>query len=121
MVTISAEAKGENATTKKAVEDDVRDLIQRELMPAAKPGAAASAQQQPSPPLAPSFQNSGATTIDAIERLITELQETREYLKNEGDRIARATERYEKMTQNAAASVEIISDTIHRWRKNGFS
>ncbi|MBN8956035.1 MAG: hypothetical protein J0H17_05535 [Rhizobiales bacterium] len=120
MVTISAEGKGENTTTKKAVEDDVRDLIQRELMPAAKPGASASAQQ-PSPPLAPSFQSAGATTIDAIERLISELQETREYLKNEGDRIARATERYEKMTQNAAASVEIISDTIHRWRKSGFS
>jgi hypothetical protein len=118
MVTISAEGKGENTTTKKAVEDDVRDLIQRELMPAAKPGVAA---QQPSPPLAPSFQSAGATTIDAIERLISELQETREYLKNEGDRIARATERYEKMTQNAAASVEIISDTIHRWRKSGFS
>jgi hypothetical protein len=119
MVTISAEGKGENTTTKKAVEDDVRDLIQRELMPVAKPGATAA--QQPSPPLAPSFQSAGATTIDAIERLIVELQETREYLKNEGDRIARATERYEKMTQNAAASVEIISDTIHRWRKSGFS
>lgn len=120
MVTISAEAKGETATTKKAVEDDVRELIQREIVPVAKPIHSASAQQ-PSPPLAPSVQNAGATTIDAIERLIGELQETREYLKNEGDRIARATERYEKMSQNAAASVEIISDTIHRWRKTGFS
>ncbi len=114
-----------------AVEDDVRDLIRREIAPALKPIVSASARppqppqpaptQQASPPLAPATHHPGSLTIDAIDRLIAELQETRDYLRDEGDRLARATERYEKMSQNAAASVEIISDTVQRWRRTGFS
>ncbi|MGE0752066.1 MAG: hypothetical protein AB7K64_15935 [Variibacter sp.] len=121
MKTIANDPKAENPAALGAVEDDVRALVQREIAPMLKTVTAPSAHHA-SPPLAPAAQNAaGSTTIDAIDRLIGELQETRDYLKTEGDRIARATARYEKVSQNAAASVEIISDTISQWRKTGFS
>jgi hypothetical protein len=100
-----------------AVEDEMRDLVRREIAPAvSKPSAEASAHDV-SPPLVPLIQTSGATTIDAIERLIAELQETRDYLKTEAERIARASSRYAQMSQSASASVQIISETLQQWKK----
>lgn len=111
-------SEGSAKTT--AVEDEMRDLIRRQIAPtASKPSSEGPSAHEASPPLVPSITASGATTIEAIERLITELQETRDYLKSEAERIARASARYAQMTQSASASVQIISETLQQWRKGG--
>jgi hypothetical protein len=58
--------------------------------------------------LAPVIQRLGAPSIAQIERLIGELQETKNYLESEGERIQGEMVRYLKFTQLAAASVKII-------------
>jgi hypothetical protein len=120
MNAMNQETTSEGSTKTSAVEDEMRDLIRRQIIPAvSKPAAEASPAHESSPPLVPSIQASGATTIEAIERLITELQETRDYLRNEAERIARASARYAQMSQSASASVLIISETLQQWKKNG--
>jgi hypothetical protein len=57
-------------------------------------------------------QKIGATSIAEIERLIEQLQETRNFLESEGERIQRETARYINLTQRALASVRIIFDTL---------
>jgi hypothetical protein len=100
-----------------AVEDEMRDIVRREIAATmSKPEPETPAQEQ-SPPLVPQMKASGATTIEAIERLIAELQETRDYLKTEAERIARASARYAKMSQSASTSVQIISETLQQWKK----
>jgi hypothetical protein len=61
---------------------------------------------------APLVQKIGATSIAEIEKLIGELQETRNFLESEGERIQQETARYIKLTQRALASVRIIFDTL---------
>jgi hypothetical protein len=110
----------QGATKTSAVEDEMRELIRRQIAPTvSKPPAETSAAQEFSPPLVPTIAASGAGTIEAIERLIGELQETRDYLKTEAERIARASARYAQMSQSASASVLIISETLQQWRKGG--
>ena len=68
---------------------------------------------------APFIQKIGAASIAEIEKLIEELQETRNFLESEGARIQRETARYIDLTQRALASVKIIFDTLSGWRQAG--
>jgi hypothetical protein len=67
----------------------------------------------------PLVQPIGATSIAEIEKLIGELQETRNFLESEGERIQRETARYIDLTQRALASVRIIFDTPSGWQQAG--
>lgn len=71
------------------------------------------------PDSAPLIQKIGATSIAEIEKLIWELQETRNFLESEGQRIQRETARYINLTQRALDSVRIIFDTLSGWRRAG--
>jgi hypothetical protein len=116
---VPLEAVSEDLVRVNAVEDELRDLIRREVAQApAKEFADNPSALGFSPPLVPSTQNgSGATPIDSLERLIGELQQTRDYLRTEAQPIERASARYTQMAQTASASVQIISDTLRQWRK----
>jgi hypothetical protein len=61
----------------------------------------------------------GMTSITDIDQLIGELEEARDYLKSEEDRIRAETARYTAITQAASASVKVISDAVREWRKPG--
>jgi hypothetical protein len=69
--------------------------------------------------LGESFPKLGATSMAEIEKLIAELQETRNFLESEGERIQRETARYLNLAQMASASVKIIFDTVSGWRETG--
>jgi hypothetical protein len=69
--------------------------------------------------LGESFSKIGAISIAEIEKLIAELQETRNFLESEGERIQRDTARYVNLTQMASASVRIISDIVSGSRERG--
>jgi hypothetical protein len=61
----------------------------------------------------------GATSIGEIEKLIGDMQEAKNFLQSEGERIQRETARYTKLAQTASASIEIIFDTVRGWREAG--
>jgi hypothetical protein len=69
--------------------------------------------------IAPLIQNVGATSIAEIEKLMSDLQEVKNFLQYEGERIQRETARYMNLTQMASASVKIIFDTVSGWREAG--
>ena len=47
------------------------------------------------------------------------MQEARNFLRTEGERIERETARYTKLARTASASVEIIFDIVRGWREAG--
>ena len=84
--------------------------------------------EQPTAPLIESDQelaslirHVGTTSITDIDQLIDELEEARDYLKSEEERIKAETVRYTALTQAASASVKIIFDAVRPWRKAGHS
>jgi len=68
---------------------------------------------------APVIQKLGAPSIAQIEKLIGQLQEAKNLLESEGERIQREMARYIKFTQLASASVKIIFETVSEWRQEG--
>jgi hypothetical protein len=60
-----------------------------------------------------------AKSIVELERLIGELQQARDHLQREGERIEREAAGYVALSQTALESVKIISETVGEWRKAG--
>src|SRR6266446_880074 len=69
--------------------------------------------------ISPLIEKIGATSIAEIEKQIGELQEAKNFLQSEGERVRREAANYTNLTQMALASVKIISDTVARWREAG--
>jgi hypothetical protein len=94
-----------------AIESESRNLVQAEAPSTPKPETDVE--------IAPLIQKVGASSIAEIENLIEELQEARDFLQSEGERIERETAHYTNLTQMASASVKIIFDTVAGWREAG--
>ncbi len=66
--------------------------------------------------LASLIRSVGLTSITDIESLVSELQDARDYLQSEGERIRAEIGRYIALTGAASASVKIIFDALRAWR-----
>jgi hypothetical protein len=71
------------------------------------------------PDSAPLIHRIGAPSIAEIEKLIGELQEVRNFLESEGERIQREAAGCIDLLQRTLASVTIIFDTLSGWRQAG--
>ena len=86
------------------VEGEVCDL------PHAKVGMQAAHEE-----MVPLIQELEATPTAEIERLIAELQEAKDHLQSERERIEQETSRYTSLTQMASTTARIISDAVAQW------
>jgi hypothetical protein len=58
-----------------------------------------------------------ATAVQEIDRLITELEASRDKLHNEGVRVQREIVQYATFTQAALQSTKIIAESLTQWKK----
>jgi hypothetical protein len=57
-----------------------------------------------------------AHSVDELEGLFSELQEVRDFLKSEGDRVQREVANYAQLNQSALTAIKIITETIGPWK-----
>src|SRR6516162_3360922 len=58
-----------------------------------------------------------SNSIDRLERLIVEIQEMREFLRSEGERVQREIVSYAQLNQNVAlAASKIKAETVGTWK-----
>ena len=69
--------------------------------------------------LASLIRSVGMTSITDIDNLVSELQEARDYLQSEGERIRAEVAHYAALAGAASASVKIIFDVLRAWRTTG--
>jgi hypothetical protein len=109
---VDAQKRGPTAATS---EDKIRELIRGEA-----PRAVLANDDAPAEPsidtIARILKRVGAASIAGMERLISELDEARTFLKTEGERIQREAAHYANLTQTADASVKIIAESLREWR-----
>jgi hypothetical protein len=65
--------------------------------------------------IAPLIHKVGATSIAEIDRLMAELQEAKDHLQSERERIEHEAVCYTNLAQMASATVKIISDAVSQW------
>lgn len=62
------------------------------------------------------IQRVSGQSIEEIERVITELSQVRDMLRNEGDRVQREIAGYAALSQAAMTSMKIIAESLAQWR-----
>jgi len=92
------------------IESETRDLVRLE---------APTPASETDVDIAPLVQKIGVLPIAEIEKMIGELQQAKDFLQSEGERVQREAKHYTTLTQMASASVKIISDTVTGWREAG--
>lgn len=93
--------------TSRTLEGGIRAIVRdHKLAKAAEPASEACEE----------ILETGARSIADIEKLVEELQEARDYLQSEGERVRQENTRYIHLAQTASASVKIIAENIGRWR-----
>lgn len=62
------------------------------------------------------IQRVAGTSTAEIDNLILELQEMREFLQSEGERVQREIAGYARVSQDARVQMEALSERITEWR-----
>jgi hypothetical protein len=95
------------------IEGEIRELVRRgvpQVRP--EPGSEMGVSN-----LNSLFQRVSVTSVLEIEKLIAELQELRDYLMNEGQRVRRAIIEYAHMSQAATKSTKVVSESVSQWKR----
>ena len=56
------------------------------------------------------------TSMDEIDGVIRELEQVREILRNEGERVSREIASYASFSQSAVTAMKIVSDALTAWK-----
>jgi hypothetical protein len=95
-----------------AIEEEVHDLGSEEQL-------SAPMIETSDADVASLIRSVAMTSITDIDNLVSELQEARDYLQSEGERIRAEVAHYAALAGAASASVKIIFDVLRAWRSTG--
>jgi hypothetical protein len=97
------------------VEGEIRDFIRRDVVPARK-SADDAGSEIASDSINSLIDRAARSSVKEIDKLIVDLQNVRDYLRTEGERVQREITRYVQVSQTAMASVKIITDSMGQWK-----
>src|SRR5437870_13450069 len=103
--------------TEVAVEGEIREFVRRD-------GASLRRMPEGDSELVANnistlLQRVAGTSVQEIDRLISELQTLRELLHAEAARVQREIAEYAQLSQSAMQSTKIIAESLAQWKKNG--
>jgi hypothetical protein len=96
------------------LEGEVREFIRRDVSFWRRPRPDAHGEAVDN--LNVVLQRVASVSIEEIERVITELENVRDVLREEGDRVQREIANYANLSQAAMSSMKIIADSLAQWR-----
>ena len=98
------------------VEGEIREFVRREV--ATNPGRQPENEsEQVANNLNSVLQRVSSTSVQEIDKLITELQMLRDKLQSEAARVEREIVEYATLSQAALQSTKIIAESLIEWRK----
>jgi hypothetical protein len=98
-------------------EGEIREFVRKDLAPwrrARMPGS--PSQDLPVDSVNQLIQRVSGQSVQEIEHVIAELQNVRDILRNEGERVQREIVGYANLSQAAMSSMKIIGDSMTQWK-----
>jgi hypothetical protein len=102
------------------VEGEIRELVRRDVAHLRK----AHAENGTEPGMGnlnSLIQRVSGTSVLEIEKLISELQNLRDFLQSEGQRVQREIAEYAQMSQAASKSTKVIAESLAHWKQTAES
>lgn len=101
------------ATTITNVEGDIREFVRRDVVATRK---VQDVTDLGANNISFQIERVAGMSIKEIDNLIGDLQAVREFLRSEGERVAREITSYTQASQAAVSSAKIISDSMGEWK-----
>jgi hypothetical protein len=98
-------------------EGEIREFVRKDLAPfrrARMPGT--QSQELPVDSVNQLIQRVSGQSVQEIEHVIAELQNVRDILRTEGERVQREIVGYANLSQAAMSSMKIIGDSMTQWK-----
>jgi hypothetical protein len=102
-------------TAEAQVEGEIREFVRRDVATLRR--APESDSEMVASNIGTLLQRVAGTSVQEIDRLISELKLLREMLQNESARVQREIVEYATLTQAAMQSTKIIAESLTHWKK----
>ena|SRR2546429_8629210 len=102
-------------TAEAQVEGEIREFVRRDVATLRR--APESDSEMVASNIGTLLQRVAGTSVQEIDRLISELKLLREMLQNESARVQREIVEYAALTQGAMQSTKIIAESLTHWKK----
>ena len=96
-------------------EGEIREFVRRDVAPWRKRMSDPTADS-PTESVNQLVQRVAGVSMNEIDNVIAELQNVREMLRKEGERVQREVGAYANLSQAAMASMKIIAESMVQWR-----
>jgi hypothetical protein len=104
-------------SSESAVEGEIREFVRRDV--AAQRRTPEAESEAVANNIGSLLQRVAGSSVQEIDRLITELQTLRELLQSEGVRVQREITEYAHLNQSAMQSTNIIAESLSKWKHDG--
>jgi hypothetical protein len=105
---------GETKTADVEVEGEIRDFVRRDVANLRRPD---NESEVVANNIGTLLQRVAGSSVQEIDRLISELQRVRDLLTNEGARVQREIVEFATLSQAAMQSTKVISDSLTTWKR----
>ena len=116
MNVIRASRSAEDAAPANEVEGEIRGFVRKEFASARRPQPFVEGADQGAAQVNSLIQRVAGASVLEIEKLISELQGLRDFLRSEGDRVQREIAGYVQLSDAAMKSTKIIADSVTQWK-----
>ena len=99
------------------MEGEIREFVRRDVATLRRTPEADS--EAVANNVAALLQRVAGSSVQEIDRLLTELHTLRELLQTEGARVQREITEYAHMSQSAMQSTKIIAESLAKWKSEG--
>jgi hypothetical protein len=105
---------GDTKTADVEVEGEIRDFVRRDVASLRRPE---NESEVVANNIGTLLQRVAGSSVQEIDRLISELQRVRDLLQNEGARVQREIVEFATLSQAAMQSTKVISDSLTTWKR----
>ncbi|HEV2954551.1 MAG TPA: hypothetical protein VGX95_00395 [Xanthobacteraceae bacterium] len=116
MNVIRASRAAEDAAPASEVEGEIRGFVRKEFASVRRPQPLVDGSDQGAGQVNSLIQRVAGASVLEIEKLISELQGLRDFLRSEGDRVQREIAGYVQLSDAAMKSTRIIADSVMQWK-----
>ena len=104
------------AVSANEVEGEIRGFVRKEFGSVRRPQPMVDSGDQGAGQVNSLIQRVAGASVLEIEKLISELQGLRDFLRSEGERVQREIAGYVQLSDAAMKSTKIIADSVAQWK-----
>ncbi len=108
------ERDGEQAAA--AFEGEIREFVRKDVALLRRPRPETPIDNAAADSVNSAIRRVAGTSMEEIDRVILELQQVRDMLRHEGERVQREIAGYASLNHSAMTAMKVIADSLEQWK-----